>query len=474
MMTMSKKTARSRSYWQKRFLQEKDNQLTNAAEFESAMRARLKEVQPMLEQEVDYWINRYASNQEISKEDARKILSTIGTRDWHMTLKEFKRKAKEGGFDNELDAEYFKSQLSRIENINEQLTNLLSQYASSESDKLEHSLSNQFQETYMHSIYLTQLEKAKLSSNFANVNEYQVKAIVNKPWDGSNFSKRIWKNYTEVLPNELGDALLRGTVLGHSHQQVFKMMRQRIKDVEDYQLHRLVITEMGHIAETATADAYKEEGVEKYQYLATLESHTCEECAHLDGEIFDLKDRKDGINYPLIHPYCRCTTVPYIEGLPDDRVRWSRDPETGKGTYVDNMTFDQWKKAVEYQRQNVSLPNTASRYIPKSGKYSWNELNAEQYNKHIKGTPEYTNYAKGRKIPVSELVISHDEVQELINKYGKKRKTTDKKQVIFSNDSYIGLWADINGNKYPTKIGRISYSKSKGAHITPRKPDYLQ
>lgn len=470
---MSKKTARSRSYWQKRFLQEKDSQLTNAAEFESAMRARLKEVQPMLEQEVEYWLNRYANNQEISKEDARKILSTIGTRDWHITLKEFRRKAKEGGFDKELDAEYFQSQLSRLENIDEQLTNLLSQYANSESDKLEHSLSNQFQQTYMHSIYLTQLEKAKLSSNFANINEYQVKAIVNKPWNGSNFSKRIWKNYTEVLPNELGDALLRGTVLGHSHQQVFKMMRQRIKDVEDYQLHRLVITEMGHIAEVATADAYKEEGVEKYQYLATLESHTCEECAHLDGKIFDLKDREDGVNYPLIHPYCRCTTVPYIEGLPDKRTRWSRDPETGKGTYVDNMTFDQWKKAIEYQKQNESLPNTASRYITKKGNYNWNELNAEQYNKHIRNTPEYKNYSKGRKRPISELTISSEEAQMLINKYGKKRKNTDKNRISFNNDSYIGKWADIHGNLYPTKKGRISYRQNKGAHITPIKPDYL-
>lgn len=353
MMTMSKKTRRSRSYWQKRFLQEKDNQLTNAAEFESAMRARLKEVQPILEQEVDYWINRYASNQEISKEDARKILSTIGTRDWHMTLKEFRRKAKEGGFDKELDAEYFKSQLSRLENIDEQLINLLSQYANSESDKLEQSLSNQFQQTYMHSIYLTQLEKAKLSSNFANINEYQVKAIVNKPWNGSNFSKRIWKNYTEVLPNELGDALLRGTVLGHSHERVFKMMRQRIRDVEDYQLHRLVITEMGHIAETATAQAYKEEGVEQYQYLATLESHTCEECAHLDGEIFDLKDRKGGFNYPLIHPYCRCTTVPYIKGLLESRGRWMRDPITGKSGSISNMKFSEWKKIFVDRFQKI-------------------------------------------------------------------------------------------------------------------------
>ncbi|MCT6890260.1 MAG: minor capsid protein [Lactobacillus sp.] len=466
------KTQREVNYWKRRFLYVKQQQLKNTAEYETAMRARLKEVEQVLEQEVDYWLKRYAANQEITVKDARKILSTIGTRDWHMTLKEFKTKAKAGGFDKELDAEYFRSQLSRLENIDEQLTSLLAQYATSETNKLENSLSNQYQQTYMHSIYLTQMEKAKLSSNFANVNEYQVKQIVHKPWRGSDFSKRIWKNYTEILPNELGDALLRGSVLGHSHEQIFKMMRQRLKDVEDYQLHRLIITEMGHVAEEATADAYKEEGVEQYQYLATLESHTCDECAHLDEKVFDLKDKVEGLNYPLIHPYCRCTTMPYIEGLYDVKDRWARDPETGKGYYVDNMDFETWKNAIDYQRKAQNIPNTATRYI-KTGKFDWNQLNAEQYNKHVKGTPEFDNYAKGRSRPISELVISPAETQALIDKYGKKRKNTDKQRILFKHDSYIGLWADINGNYYPTKQGRIGYSK-RGCHVTPQKPDYLK
>ena len=469
-------TKREVNYWKRRFLFEKKQQLQNTAEYETAMRARLKEVEQVLEQEVDYWLKRYAANQEISTKDARKILSTIGTRDWHMTLKEFKAKAKAGGFDKELDAEYFRSQLSRLENIDEQLTSLLAQYATSETNKLENSLINQFKQTYMHSIYLTQLEKAKLSSNFANVNEYQVKAIVRKPWRGSDFSKRIWKNYTEVLPNELGDALLRSSVLGHSNEQIFKMMRQRLKDVEDYQLHRLVITEMGHVAETATAEAYKEEGVEQYQYLATLESHTCDECAHLDGKVFDLKDKVEGLNYPLIHPYCRCTTMPYIEGLPDSSERWARDPETGKGMYVKNMTFNQWQKEIDNQRKNlvkVYKVNKASRYITNKSKYKWNELNPEQYNKYVRDTPEFNNYKKGRKRPLSELVISPAEAQSLIDKYGKKNESVNKNQILFKHESYIGLWSDINGKLFPTKRGRISYRKNKGAHITPRKPDKL-
>ena len=165
--------------------------------------------------------------------------------------------------------------------------------------------------------------------------------------------------------------------------------------------------------------------------------------------------------------------MPYIEGFPDSSERWARDPETGKGYYVDNMTFDQWKKAIEYQRQNELIPNSAARCISKKGNYNWNELNAEQYNKHVKGTPEFDNYAKGRSRPISELVISPAETQALIDKYGKKRKNTDKQRILFKHDSYIGLWADIKGNYYPTKQGRIGYSK-RGCHVTPQKPDYLK
>ena len=408
-------TKREVNYWKRRFIFEKKQQLQNTAEYETAMRARLKEVEQVLEQEVDYWLKRYAANQEITVKDARKILSTIGTRDWHMTLTEFKAKAKAGGFDKELDAEYFRSQLSRLENIDEQLTNLLSQYATAETDKLESSLTNQFQQTYMHSIYLTQMERAKLSSGFANVNEYQVKAIVHKPWRGSDFSKRIWKSYTETLPNELGDALLRGSVLGHSHEQIFKMMRQRLKDVEDYQLHRLVITEMGHVAETATAEAYKEEGVEQYQYLATLESHTCDECAHLDEKVFDLKDKVEGLNYPLIHPYCRCTTMPYIEGLPDSSERWARDPETGKGMYVDNMTYRQWA-----EKYNGNNDYTAELLRPKPFKeLDLNKASETEMRKYI--TQKFgmniqeTSRTKLSKTALKETIKTVGQFSELYN-----------------------------------------------------------
>ena len=120
-------------------------------------------------------------------------------------------------------------------------------------------------------------------------------------------------------------------------------------------LFRSVITEMGHAAEEATAQFYKDSDIEQYQYLATLESHTCDQCARLDERIFYLKDKKEGINYPLIHPYCRCTTVPYDKDLPDIETRWNRDPKTGKGTYVNDMSYNEWLKTVRENNVNQYL-----------------------------------------------------------------------------------------------------------------------
>ena len=53
--------------------------------------------------------------------------------------------------------------------------------------------------------------------------------------------------------------------------------------------------------------------------------------------------------------------MPYIEGLPDSSERWARNPETGKGEYVENMTFDEWKKQYGQQTRMVTSLTAAEK-----------------------------------------------------------------------------------------------------------------
>lgn len=96
--------------------------------------------------------------------------------------------------------------------------------------------------------------------------------------------------------------------------------------------------------ENLNYNEYLDEKIKQYFFLATLDTKTCPICGNLDGKIFDIKDKKTGINYPLIHPGCRCTTTPYFNNMPKNTTRWARNPITGKGEYINNINFNEWKK----------------------------------------------------------------------------------------------------------------------------------
>ncbi|MDF7683513.1 minor capsid protein [Lactobacillus sp. ESL0679] len=373
-------TRKTRNYWKNRQLELKQRQLDNATDYEAALRSRMKMLFNEIQKETDKFLARYAANNDIKVSAARKLLAHINTTNWQMTLKEFEEKAKAGGFDKELDNEYFKSRIARLEDINKQLQELGGKFADKETDNMGNALANQFQDTYLHQNYNWQDSHNSFSVDFTHFNETQLKQIANQPWQGSNFSKRIWKNYHDVLPNQLTDALLRGTLLGYSADRVTRMLKDRFADVTNNQIHRLVVTEMGHAAENATAEFYEDSKIEQYEYMATLESHTCEQCGLLDGKVFNVKDRVDGENYPLIHPYCRCTTVPYDDTLPDIETRWMRDPETGKGRLVNNMSFNEWKKQYvdNIEKSQISTVNKYKSVIP---------VVKEVHNIATKGTP---------------------------------------------------------------------------------------
>ena len=98
---------------------------------------------------------------------------------------------------------------------------------------------------------------------------------------------------------------------------------------------RLIRTETNHFHGEADKAAYKAAGVDEYEYVATLDSRTCETCAALDGKHFKVKDAQAGVNYPPMHPNDRCTTVEYD---PDDALDWYN---SGK-PMPENMTYEEW------------------------------------------------------------------------------------------------------------------------------------
>ena len=359
----------SQEYWKKRALLAKQKEMVSTAEYEAAMRSRLKDLENELIKETKKWLTKYANENNQSLKEAADYLNSIDTSKFDMTLAEFEAKAKAGGYEKELNSAYYKTRIARLQELYRQYQKLAARYADNEEDNMAIGLAKRYEDTYLLENYNKYLVVGGLDVNFAHFNEQELKDIVYQPWQGSNFSKRIWNNYTKVMPEVLTDTMFRSTALGYSYNRIERMLRDKFQGIVKSNIHRLVITEMGHAAEKATAEFYEDSDIEQYQYLATLETHTCDVCAHLDERVFNVKDEKEGVNYPLMHPYCRCTTVAYMKDLPDIPTRWYRDPITGKSKWTRNMTFEQWKKATTQKK-----PYSQNRWESRQ-KHEWEYLN---------------------------------------------------------------------------------------------------
>lgn len=338
-----KKAVSELTYWQKRFLKINLDVEKLNKEYEKEANKRYRELQKQIQKDIKYWIERYAFTDSITKEEAYELLTKKEQKTWSMTLDEFKRKALEGGYKDELDKEHFRSRISRLQQLENQLYLEFSEFADEEDKRLQEHLYDVFQETYLRNIYEFS-DRGAVGIAFDKFSRNAVMLAISKPWLGSNFSKRIWGNMQKKLPDKLSDTLTKSFIGGWSTDRTVNEMMKDVKDIARSRMITLVQTESAHIAEMATQSAYQQTGVEKWEWLATLETHTCSECAYLDGKTFAIDDS----TAPTVpkHPNCRCTSIPIVPGF-KSKYRWQRDPITGKGSIGKNMSFNEWKKSLK-------------------------------------------------------------------------------------------------------------------------------
>ena len=65
---------------------------------------------------------------------------------------------------------------------------------------------------------------------------------------------------------------------------------------------RLVLTESAFVASASRKDCFEQLGVEKYQFLATLDLKTSVICQDMDGKVFERKDYQIGVTAPPYAP----------------------------------------------------------------------------------------------------------------------------------------------------------------------------
>ena len=208
-------------------------------------------------------------------------------------------------------------------------------------------LKNAYKESYYGNID-DMAKGANVGIRFSILNDRAINEAVNAKWSGKHFSKSIWDN-TDKLAEESQKLVVKALMSGESLNKTADKLAEKFQ-VSKFQATTLVRTETAHIHNEADFQAYKDVGIKRYKYLATLDYATCGTCQPLDGMVFDVSQRQEGVNAPVMHPRCRCTTTPDV----DYTNRRARDPITGKSSVIDgSVTYEQWVKNMTSQQKSA-------------------------------------------------------------------------------------------------------------------------
>ena len=370
---------KNKDYWRKRFLY---NQIFNAKrmdrvseEYAELFKGLIKE----LDKEITYWYLQFAKDGELTSLKSKKMLNQEQLKQIKTDVYDFIKKAKENGinedYTKELDYIYNRVRLNRLELLRSVIDmELIDLY-----NKIDKSLKNELEQTYTEAQGRTVYEISKGNGKLIEWSlptKEMIDVILLQPWasDGRNFSDTLWGNKAKLL-NALETELRKGFVMGKSVEQITKTMRDKIYNPKqktktaEYQVRRIVHTEIGHFAEESKTKVLQDLDVKKYEIDATLDSHTCSVCGSKDKEVYSYDDRIEGVNAPVFHPFCRCTTAPYFPDDFEDSERFARDKD-GNPIYVPNsMKYSEYYE--KYLKNNINndiikVEKTTTKYKPNS------------------------------------------------------------------------------------------------------------
>lgn len=203
------------------------------------------------------------------------------------------------------------------------------------------------------------LKTDKPVTKFKEMSTDYVKQMLDEPWQGANYSKRIWNN-TDELAKRLQSLFAAKQMSGMSERHMAQVIMKEFAS-SAYQARRLIRTEAAYMSNQARLKAWQAHRVEEYSLLAVLDFRTSNICRHMDGKVFKVKDArvagKDG-NYPPFHPHCRTVAVAHFTNSKHGGYRTARDPITNKSMKIPaDATYRDWERLLlsKHGKQDVQL-----------------------------------------------------------------------------------------------------------------------
>ena len=428
-------------YWKDRFEQiEKichDKGAVTYREIEEQYRKAQREI----ESQISVWYQRFAVNNGITMQEARRLLTSgeLAELKWDVNeyIKYGQQNAIDGKWMKQLENASAKAHISRLEALKLQVQQQVEIVFGNQLDGIDKAMRAVYSAGYLHTAFEIQ-KGTGIGYTLAAFNQTLIDKILNRPWapDGKNFSDRVWSNKQKLI-NELNTTLTQGIILGKDPSKIINAMSKKL-DVSKTAAGRLVMTESAAFASRAQEDCFKELGVEEYEIVATLDSHTSEICQDMDGKVFKMSERQIGVNAPPFHVNCRTTTVPYFNDEWNKNAERAARDENGDIYYVpDDMTYKEWDlKFVENERgyKGIERSTQINRKIIYSNDYDKKFENLNENNEVTRVAKKECRKALEHRSGThfEDLIFINPNTMEVLSRtdYNKKKEVKASKRML--------------------------------------------
>lgn len=304
---------KNENYYIKRFKKQEEEinklTITKMKELQNIYKDSSKE----LEKELAYFIQKYSYANELNRAELKRMLNTKEVAKFKYTIKEYVQEIERLGkntregtkLKKELDILAGRTRIARIEELKAIIDSKINTANMILSLETKNHLSEVVSNSYNNTLQIIK------RNTIGSLDTKLLEQIVGQKWSGKNYSDRIWNNRSK-LAKKIMSNVVSGLAQGKDFISISEQLQ---KDMNSgyFEARRVIHTETTFALERAKAQAYKDMKIQKYRFIAVMDKDTSEICQKLNGQEFEIKNSKIGINCPAMHPFCRSITVPVIK-----------------------------------------------------------------------------------------------------------------------------------------------------------------
>lgn len=302
----------SQEYWIKREKEWQKQQIKDDKKRMAEIKSRMQYAQDAIQKEIDAQWDSFSNGQKITRSEAMKRAS-------EMDVKAFARKAKK--YVKEKDFSPTANQELKLYNLTMRVNRLELLKANigleliATFDDLDKYFSNELTKAGLKELQ----RQAGILDMTISKSDYgkRVEQVLNSSFKAegfATFSDNLWM-YQAELKSDLDKLLVRSVTMGRNPKQLApelaKYLTQEGRENTKFNTQRLMVTETTRVQTGIQEQSYRDADIDQYVYIA--EPTACRYCLPLNGKVFDLKDMSPGVNCAPMHPFCRCSTAPYID-----------------------------------------------------------------------------------------------------------------------------------------------------------------